>query len=247
MRTITISAQFCGPPTSANGGIVGGLLAQELHEVLAGDRGPNFGAVEVTLKAPPPLDVALSVESSDDHVVLRHDDLVVAVARGVDAFEVSAPPDLSYGQVEAIAASSPVLRAGDEHPFPSCFVCGPARPVGDGLRIFAAQIPGGVAFVAPFRPTSEQLGAEFAWAAMDCPSGFPMYLDTDVLPGPYVLGRMTAQIEGVLEADQNYVVAAWRDEVSGRKLSTSVVLYEPATPRRGIVAIAHARSVWIRL
>ena len=74
-----------------------------------------------------------------------------------------------------------------------------------------------------------------------------MYLDTDVLPGPYVLGRMTAQIEGVLEADQNYVVAAWRDEVSGRKLSTSVVLYEPATPRRGIVAIAHARSVWIRL
>ena len=222
-------------------------MAQQLEALADEDRRANRRAVEVTLKAPPPLDVALSVETSDDTVRLLHDGLVVAVARRVDAFEVSAPPDLSYAQATAIAAGSPVLQTAKEHPFPSCFVCGPARTVGDGLRIFAAQIPGGVAFVAPFCPTGEQLGSEFVWAAMDCPSSFPMYLESDPLPGPYVLGRMTAQIDGVLEIGRNYVVAAWRDEVSGRKLLTSVVLYEPATADRGIVELARARSVWIRL
>ncbi len=247
MRTITISEQFCGPPTSANGGITAGLLAQHfgLSSGRSGD--PYRGAVEVTLKAPPSLGVAMLVEAAPDGLSLLHDEILVATARPADPLKLPSPPDISYRDAEAIALHSPVLRDADTHPFPTCFVCGPHRLRGDGLRIFAAQLPGGDAFVAPFCPTRAQIGPEFAWAAMDCPSSFPMYLDTDPLVGPYVLGRMTAQLHSDLQEDREYVVAAWRDEVSGRKLMTSVVLYEPRRDDADTVVVGSARSVWIRL
>jgi hypothetical protein len=66
-----IDARFCGPPQSANGGYVGGRLASYLG-----------GAVEVTLRRPPPLNQTLEVERpATDRVALVHSEVLLADAR----------------------------------------------------------------------------------------------------------------------------------------------------------------------
>jgi len=55
MQSITIERRFRGPPNSANGGYVCGLLAKGM------DRG-----AEITLRAPPPLDTPLHLLAGAD-------------------------------------------------------------------------------------------------------------------------------------------------------------------------------------
>ncbi len=242
MQTITISSQFCGPPTSANGGVAAGRLAHYLQEFL----GDNRSAIEVTLHAPPPLETALLIECSavdaGAQAVLLYDDGLIATARSVDAFEIAVPEPVDYSTALALVSKSPVLRDADAHPFPSCFVCGPARPNGDGLRIFPAQLSGRDEFVAPYSPLPQFVASEFVWAALDCPSSFPMYLESDPLEGAYVLGRMTAQVGGPLDAHARYTIMAWREAVAGRKLQTAVAMFDANGQ-----TVATAKTTWIRL
>jgi hypothetical protein len=61
--------------------------------------------------------------------------------------------------------------------FPGCFVCGPARGPGDGLRILPGPVAGRGLWAAPWTPEETVAGAsdrvrpEVVWAALDCPSG----------------------------------------------------------------------------
>ena len=69
MLTMTIPRRFCGPPNSANGGYVCGMLARHIP-----------GAAEVTLRAPPPLEKPLDTIAKDDGIwELRDGALTVAV------------------------------------------------------------------------------------------------------------------------------------------------------------------------
>jgi hypothetical protein len=67
-HAISIPARFCGPPQSGNGGYVCGRLASFIG-------GP--GAVR--LKAPPPLEVELRVETDEGTARLFHGSTLIAV------------------------------------------------------------------------------------------------------------------------------------------------------------------------
>ena len=90
------------------------------------------------------------------------------------------------------------------HPYPACFVCGPTRDEGDGLRIFPGPVEGRELYAAPWTPDDSVaddegiVRPEFVWAALDCPSGIVTDLFGDV--GRILLGRLAAELIEPLEA-----------------------------------------------
>src|SRR5690349_15896334 len=122
-----IERRYCGPPDSGNGGYSCGVVAALLDQ-----------PAEVTLRRPPPLDRPLAVERAGDGVRVLDGDQPVAEARPA-ALALEVPPPPSFA--EATAATEH-YRWRERHPFPTCFVCGPARAPGDGLCIFPGAVAG---------------------------------------------------------------------------------------------------------
>jgi hypothetical protein len=216
---VTIGSRFCGPPGSGNGGYCAGLAA-------AGTQ----GAVEVTLRKPPPLDRPLRLERGDP-TLLRDGAGVVAEVRSTRlAFEVPPPPSL-----DAAEAMSRRFVGFARHAFPTCFVCGPARSRGDGLRIFPGSADGGGPVSAPWTPDRSLGGAdghvrpEFLWAALDCPGYFAI-----ASPGETaLLGRMAAEVDPQVAPGERCVVVAWAVSRMGRKLHAGTALYDGSGTLRG--------------
>ncbi len=124
--TIVIEGRYNGPPNSANGGYACGTVANLL----------GGGPAEVALRAPPPLDRPLEVSESEGVVSLRDGETVVAEGRSIDGLELAVPESLDRESGAAAAANYPWF---EEHIFPTCFVCGPERAEGDGLRVFTGR------------------------------------------------------------------------------------------------------------
>jgi hypothetical protein len=230
-ETLTIPARFCGPEGSGNGGYTCGMLAARLRPDPA----------EVTLRRPPPLDRALAVLGSPDGVVLADGTTTVAEARRT-RFELDPPP--CPGLSAATDASSR-YHGFLAHAFPTCFVCGPGRPTGDGLRIFAGEVAGDALVASPWKPAGELAGAdgmvrpEFAWAALDCPGAWAWLAELDQ---PLVLGRMAAVIDAPIVAGRLHVVGAWRLGREGRKYFSGSTIW-----RADGTVCARARSTWIEV
>jgi len=131
--SIVIGGQFNGPPRSANGGYASGLLAQEV----------DADTVEVTLRAPPPLNVPLRIERADGAAIrVLHENALIADARPSDldvAADVPAPVTW-----EEAAAAAKLYRGLTNHPSPTCLTCGMNREPGDGLRLFTGAVAGAV-------------------------------------------------------------------------------------------------------
>src|SRR5689334_13602629 len=127
MTDLIVPARFNGPVRSGNGGFVCGTLAERV---------PGDGVVEVTLRMPPPLDTEMSVTTDDGVTTLRTGDAVVATAREVDV-ELDAVDQVPADVAASAMLGYPGLR---NHPFPTCFACGPDRAEGDGLRIFPGPV-----------------------------------------------------------------------------------------------------------
>jgi hypothetical protein len=127
MTSIIIDKRYCGPPNSGNGGYVCGRLARHIR-----------GAAEVTLRAPPPLDKPLDVVGTGDGLwELRDGATVVATGRPA-SLVLARLEQASFDEASAAELLTPVKP--HEHQLPTCFVCGPARAQGDGLRIFAGPL-----------------------------------------------------------------------------------------------------------
>ena len=234
-ETIVIAERFCGPPGTANGGYVAGVLARGLP-----------GAVEVTLRAAAPLATPLVVdEGADGARVLTHGGLELARAlRTSLALEVPEPPD-----PDVVAAHAGDCRAMRTHPFPRDFVCGPARAPGDGLRIFPGVVPGSDRVAALWTPhpslcdTSGVVAPEFLWAALDSPSSFPLLEPEDARAlEPMVLGRLCVSLEGELAAGERALVMAWPISLEGRRGVAGAALFA-ASGR----LVGRARATWISL
>jgi hypothetical protein len=229
---ILIDPAFEGPPGSANGGYVCGLVSRHLG-----------GDVEVTLRRPVPLGTPLLVEASADGVRLCDREAVVAEARRTTLTPrpLDQPPTLE----EATAASLrfPGLA---EHPFPRCVVCGSQRSDRAALGVFPGPVAGRPLLAAVWRPSPAALdgGAvrpEFAYATMDCPAGWAAAWFGEPAD-PIVLGRMAARLDGPLPARDAFVVAAWLEGVDGRKLHAGSALYSPeGSP------VAFSRQTWVSL
>jgi hypothetical protein len=221
--------RFNGPPGSANGGYACGVIAAHVPAEL----------VEVTLLHPPPLDTALLVEETGPMYEVRPaGGVVVAVAKPVDEPVDVLPPVLD------IPADAAAAVADANHPFRSCFTCGPDREPADGLRIFVKRLPGQSILAdlwTPDESLADDDGAvrpEIVWAALDCPGGWAAF---DRIPGGVaVLGRMTARIERVPHVGEQCVVVATSDWHDGRKIGAHSALYTADGD-----LLAAARAVWI--
>jgi hypothetical protein len=210
-----IAARFNGPPGSANGGVAAGRLASYV----------GAAAVEVTLRRPPPLDVDLRVDASGGTAALYDGDVLVAEA-APSSVELELPEPVSPERAREAEAEYAGLA---DHPFPTCFSCGPARSDGLGLRPGRLH-PG--ASACTWTPAGDD--PAMVWAALDCPGGWAADL-----PGrPMVLGRMALEHRGRVEPGQVHVIQGWVTGGEGRKVHTGTVLHGPG----GGVAVA--RATW---
>ena len=227
---LTVPARFNGPPGSANGGWVSGVLAGLLGPVPAG--------VRVRLMAPPPLDVPMQVAVLAGGVEASVNGTPVLQAQ---AGEVStpAPAPVPFGAALAAEAGYPGRVA---HPFPTCFACGTDRAPGDGLRLAPGPVPGRGVSATTWTPGAglgaDPVPAEACWAALDCPGGWAV-----IVPGrPMVLGTMTARVLRRPQVGEPCVVVGAAVGVDGRKHRTATALYGPDGELLG-----HADAVWIRI
>ena len=234
--TIVIDPRFNGPPDSANGGYTCGLLA-----------GAIDGPAEVSLRQPPPLGRELRIERDGERALMLDGDELVAEADRVEPdWEVPKPVPLD--EARAAAADSPFLVR--PRPFITCFVCGPDRPDGDGLEIYAGPLPGRADLHAatwtPDPSLADGDGAvptEVVWAALDCPTSSPVAN----WPGgeskrPIVLARLAADIQAPVTAGREHLVLAWRVAVDGRKRHAGSALFTADGE-----LLASARALWIEL
>jgi hypothetical protein len=220
--TIVIDRRFHGPSESGNGRYVCGRVAQFLEGT----------AAAVRLRVPPPLDTALEVRRSEAGVALFDDALVAEARPAKVALEPLAPP--SCEEAEAASRRS---RGFSSHWFPSCFVCGPDRHPGDGLRIFPGPIEGRGLVASPWVPDSSLASAkglvspEFLWAALDCPGAFAF---PEPAEGAVLLGELQVALFGDLSVDERCVLVAWQLAHRGRKHHTATALFGEAGACRGV-------------
>jgi len=229
--SVTVDDRFCGPPRSGNGGYVCGLVAAAL---------PG-GPVSVRLKAPPPIGKPLRLEVEDGAArLLDGETLIAEGARAPLALEVPPAPSLA----EAVDAAKRYLGFED-HNFPGCFVCGPAREAGDGLRIFPGALARDPAVLAaPWTPDATLadgagvVRAAFVWAALDCPGAFTRYPLPDGIA--LVLGELAVAAHAPLAVGTPCVVVAWSLGEEGRRRFAGTALYTASG-----ALVAAARAVWV--
>lgn len=229
-RTIRIDRRFRGPAGSGNGGYVCGRLG-----------GLIDGPAEVRLRVPPPLEKDLEVRSREGALRLYDGQTLVAEARpaGVD---LDVPPPASFEEAER---ASRRYRGFESHTFPTCFVCGPERKEGDGLRVFAGPVEDRDLVAAPWIP-DEGLGddtgrvaPEFLWAALDCPGASSFTAPEDVAR---VLGELAVEIRGEVSTGERCMVVGWEIESEGRRHWTGTALFGEAGDCRAV-----GRGVWFEV
>jgi hypothetical protein len=228
-RHIRVASRFCGPPGSANGGYVAGLVAQAIGSL-----------VTVRLLRPPPLETDLALVAAEEpgHWAVLHGTQRVIEARP-GTLDLIAPPPPTY--VEALEASlhAPGLL---EHPCPGCFVCGPGRARGDGLRLFASPVSGRDIAAAPWLPDESlsqgdgKVRPEFIAAALDCP-GFHALRTGRRL---WLLGEYTCHIDRLVHVGEPCVISAWQLTVRGRVATVGTALFDEDGQ-----LCAMARGTWI--
>jgi hypothetical protein len=240
--TLVIDGRFRGPARSGNGGYTAGALA-----VVAGQLADHaWPATAVRLRLPPPLDVQMAVARDGDAVVASYDGEVVAQASaGLDPVAVA---PVAVEEARAAEATYPGLA---NHPFPTCFTCGPGREPGDGLRIFPGLVtdldgrPRVAATWTPHPSVAEQApggddplraALPVTWAALDCAGAWA----ADVGERPMVLGSMTAVVHTLPLVGEPHVVVGHDRGREGRKNYTATSVYDPAGE-----LVAAAEQVWI--
>lgn len=227
--TVQILARFCGPPDSGNGGYVAGLMAEAL----------GGSGVEVTLHAPPPLNVALELAVEGGEARLSRGEAQIASARRHE-LSIEVPPAIEL----AAAAAAEAHYAGlTHHLFPGCFVCGPEREAGDGLRIFPGAVREGLVASAwqPDAALGDDQGRiepRYLWSALDCPG----YWAVREKAGMALLGRIAATVYRWPSAGEALVVSGWAIASEGRKHLVGTAIHDADG-----TLVAAARATWISL
>ena len=231
MNMVRIQRRFRGPPETGNGGYVAGIVAAALG-------GSNC---VVTLKAPPPLDRELTLKTEDRSASLFCDDEVLVTASS-EPVEIDVPPPPTLREARN---AEPRFVGHSRHAFPGCFVCGPDRESGDGMRIFAGALNDSARQVAATWTPDESLTddrgmvrPEFLWAALDCPGYFAAETDA----GLALLGRMAAVLHRPIRAGEPLVVTGWPVQSEGRKHRVGSALHDAEGN-----LVAAATATWITL
>jgi hypothetical protein len=196
------------------------------------------------LRKPIPIERDMQIVQADGVCkLLAGDDLIAEGAPTKIALDLLAPVD--FAEAQDAATQSPAFR---KHPFPTCFVCGPQRAEGDGLRIFPGVIRDnavGHVFASPWIPAKEFADAssnirpEFIWSAMDCPTGFAGGFPYQ---GKLVTGRLAVHQIAPVRAGEHCVIMSWPLSIEGRKHHAAAALYGEGKTLR-----TTAKATWIKL
>jgi hypothetical protein len=239
--SFVVASRFCGPSDSGNGGYVCGLIANYLD-----------GLAEVTLRLPAPLERPLAVQR-DDHGSLRvlEGQSLIAEATGLPGGAARRlPGPVSVERAHAARARSQLRTHPELHPFPLCFVCGPDRASGEGMRICLGPVPGTGVSADVWCPgedlvgtgTDGQIRPEFIWAALDCAGGLGALWDAVSGGARFLLGRLSVRQLGEVRAGEPHVVVGWRLAAQDRKVLAGSALFTASGQ-----AVAVAEATWIRL
>lgn len=224
---LVVPARFNGPAGSGNGGWSAGALAAYVDA--------DGGAVEVTLRQPPPLDTPMEVVEDDGVMTAMHEGAPALVARRA-ALAPEGVPAVSMALAREAATRYPGL---EQHPFPTCFTCGTEREPGDGLRIFPGRVDdldGRPRVAAPW--VTGEADLRVVWAALDCAGAWAADMEDRMM----VLGRMTAEVLGTPVAGEEHVVVGLARGSEGRKHRTATTVVDP----RGAL-LGRAEQVWIEV
>ena len=227
LEPLTIPERFHGPVRSGNGGWTAGALAERLAPDVPGP------AVTVALRLPPPLDTPLEIAPTEGGLAALLDGATVAEARLAGRDPTPVPPV----SLAAAADAETRYRGYRNHPFPTCFTCGPDREPGTGLRIFVGPVadePG----LSAATWTPYDVSLPITWAALDCSGGW----STDVDDRPMVLGTITARVDHLPVTGEHYVLVGEERGREGRKTFTASSLYDYDGGLR-----ATAEHVWITI
>jgi hypothetical protein len=233
--TITIEERFHGPRHSGNGGYVCGRLAAWIE-----------GTARVRLYVPPPLEVPLRVRKSEESVVLEYEGTRIAEAWPA---EIDIAPPSPPSLAEATSASRR-FRGFHTHRFASCFVCGPDRAPGEGLRIFAGQVQDRDMVACRWTPTPDlaqpdlgrndgNVSPEYVWCVLDCPGGFAF---PEPESGTILLGELTVARLAPVRPGEPAIVVGWEISREGRKHHTGTALF--SAPGR---CLALGRGTWFEV
>ncbi|MGH8250232.1 MAG: hypothetical protein ACREVI_05970 [Steroidobacteraceae bacterium] len=216
-RLLVIGHRFRGPPQSGNGGYTSGMLAAAAAT-----------PVEVRLMRPPPLDRPLEIrEDAANACLLLFDGEETVASASPKTFDLVVPQPPAYAEALAAVHGYEGFR---EHTYPGCFVCGPERGRGDGLRIFASPIEGRGLCAAAWLPDSSLAGAggkvrpEFMWAALDCPGFFA----SGSAARGVLLGLYAARIDRCVRVGEACIVIGWPLGHDGRKHHTGTAVFDVA-------------------
>jgi len=228
MTTLSVARRFCGPLASSNGGYFAGLVAGLASHTLA-----------VRLLRPPPLETELVVSHlPDGHIEVRSGADLVGEAEPAQ-LELTVPQPPTYlDTVEASRHYSGFVS----HRFPTCFVCGPHRARGDGMRIFAGPLSQAALVAAPWVPDVSldrgdgKVRPEFMSAALDCPGYFSLCSDDRMM----LLGQLTAHIDRLVHIGESCTVGGWNIGSSGRKHEAGTAIFDGDGELCG-----RARATWI--
>jgi hypothetical protein len=246
--TVVIPDRFRGPPRSGNGGYVcgvfGGLLTGGRYDM------PEQQAAEVTLRAPVPLDEAITVRR-DGHELSAHVGETLIVEAALAALQLDVPEPASWEQALAARAQSPSLQRA-KHAWlgevrlgfhPVCFCCGAELAPDQGLHVYAAHIAERDQVAAAWQCDPALADAqgcvppELICAALDCP-GQVAWLVQGTRTG--LLGRLTARVERPVRAGEPCVVIGWTLGNEGRKFYAGTALFDAQQN-----LCAYAKAVWI--
>jgi hypothetical protein len=155
------------------------------------------------------------------------------------ALEAPRPPT-----PEEARAAARAFRGFEAHVFPGCFVCGPERADGDGLRIFPGPVAERDLVAAPWTPDPSldagdgRVAVPFLWAALDCPGVFAFPQPERVV----LLGELTVRLERRARVGESCLVVGWETGRDGRKHHTGTALFGGDDRLHGV-----ARATWLEV
>lgn len=229
MTAITVSPAYQGIPGIAHGGYVAGLFAGRLP-----------GHPRVTLRRPPPIGKSLTIADNGSGPRLRDPDgRTVLLARPVTDIHL----DLPVRTVAQVADQAP-HPGFHRHPYPGCFMCGTDRPDGFKLRV-ATGVDGVTSGLwrpsGPLLPDSEEVPAEFVWAAVDCLTAWAFadhWQDSNWWPA--VTGQLAVILDRPVRRHADHVLVARVTGRDGRWITVQAAMFDADGH-----AYARAEAIWI--
>lgn len=236
-----VDEPFSGMPGFVLGGYAAGILAARLG-----------GSATVFLRAPLALGKRVRIDGVDPLLLTGTEGRVIAEAVPLELPAMRIPTVT----VDDAAAASEGFAGHRRHLFPTCFCCGPARPVGTGLRIFPGAVQGGTVVAAAWTPaaatwlgnagrsaptvrqdpelagSADAVPIEIIWSALDCPAIWALVLSLDPRTADEaVTGRLDVELRAPIAIGQTCVVTGWPLEAEGRKrIAAAAVLSAEGEP-----------------